>query len=89
MFAAGEKRFGTDESVFNTVLCARSRQHIQAVNDEYFKLTKHTLEQAINNEMSGDIQRGMVAIRKTLLQFNIDILQRLHAMQRMLSELCI
>jgi len=64
LFAAGEKKFGTDESVFNTVLCARSRQHIQAVNDEYFKLTQHTLEQAINNEMSGDLRRGMVAIRK-------------------------
>lgn len=64
LLAAGEKRFGTDESVFNSVLCSRSRSHIRAVNDEYFKLTAHKLEQAIDSEMSGDLRSGMIAIRK-------------------------
>lgn len=74
--AAGEKRFGTDESVFNSVLCSRSRSHIRAVNDEYFKLTTHTLEQAINNEMSGDLRSGMIAIRKSATLIVHDIIIR-------------
>jgi len=64
LYAAGEKKLGTDESVFNKILCARSSEHIQAVVAEYSKISKRSLEQAIDSEMSGDLRDGMKAVRE-------------------------
>ena len=64
LYNAGEKRLGTDESRFNVVLASRSFSHLRLVFDEYQTLTQHTMEQAIESEMSGDLRDGMVAIVK-------------------------
>ena len=43
-------------------MASRSYSHLRAVFDEYKKLTKRDIEQAIVKEMSGDIGAGMLTI---------------------------
>ncbi|KAI0216536.1 Annexin A11 [Lamellibrachia satsuma] len=64
LYDAGEARWGTDESKFNQILCMRSYEHLRVVFDEYHALSKRTIEQAVSNEMSGDIKQGMLSIVK-------------------------
>jgi hypothetical protein len=78
LYEAGEKKLGTDESVFNQILCARSPEHIRAVMEEYQKLSKHTLEKAIESEMSGDLRRGMLAILHAINNKSRYFAERLH-----------
>lgn len=54
--AAGVGQAGTDESVFNGVICQRNYAQLRLICDEYQKLTNHTLVQAIESEFSGDIK---------------------------------
>nr|DBA15411.1 TPA: hypothetical protein GDO54_004625 [Pyxicephalus adspersus] len=62
LYAAGEKRLGTDESKFNAILCTRSRAHLNAVFYEYQRTYNRELEKSICREMSGDLERGMLAV---------------------------
>ena len=64
LYKAGEKRLGTDESKFNAILASRSFPQLRLIFKEYDKITKHSLEDAIKNEMSGNLKEGMVAIVK-------------------------
>jgi len=62
LLRAGELRVGTDESTFNMILCQRNYAQIKLICNEYEKMAGHSLEKAINNEFSGDIMDGLVAI---------------------------
>lgn len=64
LYRAGEKTWGTNESVFQILFSTRSLDHLDLVADQYHKLTKKTLEQAIKNEFSGAMEKGMLAIVK-------------------------
>jgi len=64
LLRAGELRVGTDESTFNAILAQRSYPQLQATMIEYERITGHSLEKAIRNEFSGDIQEGLTAIGK-------------------------
>ncbi|XP_074647038.1 annexin-B12-like [Tubulanus polymorphus] len=64
LYDAGEKKWGTDESKFNSILASQSEQQLKLVFDEYQKLTGRSLEQAIRSEMSGDLLNGMLALAK-------------------------
>lgn len=55
-------QFGTDESVFNMILCSRSYSHLQQVFMEYHRLAGRDFEDAIKSEFSGDIENGLIAI---------------------------
>ncbi|XP_066456447.1 annexin A11 isoform X2 [Eleutherodactylus coqui] len=66
LYAAGENRLGTDESKFNAILCSRSRAHLNAVFYEYQRMCNRDLEKSICREMSGDLERGMLAVVKCL-----------------------
>lgn len=63
LMAAGVLQLGTDESVFNAILCTRSYPHLRRVLTEYQRISGHTLEKAVRGEFSGDIEAGLLAIR--------------------------
>ncbi|XP_053306437.1 annexin A11 [Spea bombifrons] len=78
LYAAGENRLGTDESKFNAILCSRSRTHLHAVFSEYQRICKRDLEKSICREMSGDLERGMLAVVKCLKNTPAFFAERLH-----------
>uniref|UniRef100_T1IXL1 Annexin n=1 Tax=Strigamia maritima TaxID=126957 RepID=T1IXL1_STRMM len=61
---AGENSWGTDESAFNKILVTRNFNHLNAVFNEYEKLTDRTIEESIESETSGDLQMGYLSIVK-------------------------
>lgn len=62
LLRAGELRFGTDESTFNRILVQRNTSQLQQIFAEYEGMTGHGIEKAIENEFSGDIKKGLLAI---------------------------
>ncbi|XP_017878648.1 annexin B9-like isoform X1 [Ceratina calcarata] len=64
LLMAGELRFGTDESMFNAILVQRSIPQLRQIFNEYEGITGHSIETAIDNEFSGDIKKGLLAIVK-------------------------
>lgn len=62
LLRAGELMFGTDESVFNSILCQKNYNQLRLIFQEYETMTGHSFEQAIKNEFSGDVKEGFKAI---------------------------
>lgn len=60
---AGVASWGTDESRFNVVFASRSYCQLELIMEKYQEISDNqTLEEAVKNEMSGDIEDGMLAI---------------------------
>ena len=51
---------------------SRSFSHLRAVFDEYKKIAKHDIEQAIVKEMSGDLGESMLTISRSLVTVMCD-----------------
>ncbi|XP_065199400.1 annexin A4-like [Sycon ciliatum] len=64
LYAAGEGKRGTNEAKFVQVFSTRSSAHLRATFDEYDKMSKKTMEQAIDSETSGDFCSLLTAIAK-------------------------
>ncbi|KAM9312675.1 annexin A4 [Gastrophryne carolinensis] len=64
LYEAGEKKWGTDEVKFLTILCTRNRKHLLKVFEEYKKVSKKELEASIKSEMSGHLEDALLAIVK-------------------------
>ena len=64
LYKAGEDKWGTDESRFNAILISRSYAQLRATFEEYGKISKNDIEQAIKKEMSGDVKEGMLTVGK-------------------------
>ena len=62
IYKAGEKKLGTDESIFNKYFCTLSPHELAAVSREYHKLTGHTILQAIDKEFHGDSKKTLRTI---------------------------
>lgn len=78
LLQAGELRLGTDESVFNAVLCSRSFMQLAAIFQEYQYLTGHDIEDAIKAEFSGDLEKALRAIVKVVRNKPLFFAERLH-----------
>lgn len=66
LYRAGEQRLGTDESCFNAILASQNMYQLRMVFDEYQKVTKHSIEKAIESEFSSDIRDGLLAVVKSI-----------------------
>ncbi|XP_032372370.1 annexin A3a isoform X1 [Etheostoma spectabile] len=64
LYNAGEKTFGTDESKFIEILCQRSISQLRQTLVEYKNISGKTLQQSIESEMSGNLEKLLVAIVK-------------------------
>uniref|UniRef100_A0AAY4A5D7 Annexin n=1 Tax=Denticeps clupeoides TaxID=299321 RepID=A0AAY4A5D7_9TELE len=64
LFAAGEQKFGTDEEQFITILGNRSAAHLQRVFAAYMKLSGFEIEESIQRETSGSLEKILLAVVK-------------------------
>ncbi|XP_067106035.1 annexin A3b [Osmerus mordax] len=64
LYEAGEKKWGTDESKFIDILCHRSVPQLRQTLVEYKSISKKTLQESIESEMSGNLEKILVAIVK-------------------------
>ncbi|XP_067262826.1 annexin A3-like [Chanodichthys erythropterus] len=64
LYNAGEKKMGTDESKFIEILCKRSFPHLRQTILEYKNISGKTLQKSIEKEMSGNLEKLLVAIVK-------------------------
>ncbi|XP_063925937.1 annexin B9 isoform X1 [Zophobas morio] len=78
LISAGEGKWGTEESQFNSVLITRSYQQLRATFAEYERLAGHDIESAIKKEFSGNIQKGLLGIVKCVKSKVGYFAERLH-----------
>uniref|UniRef100_A0A8K9UEV4 Annexin n=1 Tax=Oncorhynchus mykiss TaxID=8022 RepID=A0A8K9UEV4_ONCMY len=64
LFSAGEKKFGTDEEQFITILGNRSAEHLRRVFAAYMKLAGYEMEESIQRETSGGLRDLLLAVVK-------------------------
>ena len=57
LYKAGEGKIGTNEQIFYDILIKSSPNEIIAINNEYSKISKKNLIQAIDGEFSGKIKK--------------------------------
>lgn len=78
LYQAGEKKWGTDEMVFNQILCARSRHHLRHVFDHYKTLAGKELVDSIRSETSGDYQMALLAMALSAYNVSAYFAERLY-----------
>ena len=60
---------GTDEAVFNMVLCSRSYPHLKAMFEKYRSISGKGIVDSISSEMSGTLKEGFLAIGNFIFHF--------------------
>jgi len=66
LYGAGEAKLGTDEDAFVEILSHIGQRQAFLVFEEYKKVSGRTIEQAIKDEISGELLKGLLALVKTL-----------------------
>lgn len=77
LYEAGEKKWGTDESKFIEILCNRSVPQLRQTLVEYKSISKKTLQESIEGEMSGNLEKLLVAIVKCVKSVPVYLAERL------------
>ncbi|KAI4539837.1 hypothetical protein MG293_010232 [Ovis ammon polii] len=62
LYDAGEGRWGTDELAFNELLAKRSHKQLRATFEAYQTLIGKDIEEAIEAETSGDLQKAYLTL---------------------------
>lgn len=78
LYGAGEGTLGTDEEVFNRIFSHASFAQLRLVFEAYKNLTGKTIEQAIQSEMGGSMEEGLLAIVECVQSPAAFLAQRLH-----------
>ncbi|XP_056289000.1 annexin A3b [Pseudoliparis swirei] len=77
LYEAGEKKWGTDEGAFIDVLCHRSIPQLRQTLVEYKNISKKTLQESIESEMSGNLESLLVAVVKCVKNVPAYLAERL------------
>lgn len=75
---AGVARWGTDESTFINILCTESFPQLQLISQDYQSRTGKSLKSAIEEEFSGDVKNGLLAILQCSTDRTGYFVDRLH-----------
>ncbi|XP_054613819.1 annexin A3b [Dunckerocampus dactyliophorus] len=78
LYEAGEKKWGTDEGRFIDVLCHRSVPQLRQTLVEYKNISKKTLQESIESEMSGNLEKLLVAVVKCVKNVPAYLAERLY-----------
>ena len=62
LYGAGEAKLGTDEDAFVEVLSHAGQHQAYLIFEEYKKIAGRTMEQALKDEISGDLLKGLLAM---------------------------
>merc|ERR1712071_658129 len=65
LYQAGETKIGTDEDAFVEILAHAGQRQAFLIFDEYKKISGRTIEQAMQDEMEGELLTGLLALVKT------------------------
>lgn len=65
LYQAGEAKLGTDEDSFVEILAHAGQRQAYLIFEEYKKISGRTIEQAMNDEMDGELLTGLLALVKT------------------------
>jgi len=76
---AGIGQIGTDESVFNRVLCSQSHAQLRHVFHQYKMMTGQSIIKTIKKEFSGNLRDGLLAVAKIVINPASYFAQELHA----------
>lgn len=71
MHISGELKIGTDEEVFNKILTHESFAQLRQVFEEYKKISGRTIEQALQDEISGELLEGLLAIGNSNIMITV------------------
>lgn len=77
LYEAGEKKWGTDEDMFIDILCHRSIPQLRQTLVEYKNISKKTLQESIESEMSGNLEKLLVAVVKCVKNVPVYLAERL------------
>ncbi|XP_028599906.2 annexin A5 [Podarcis muralis] len=66
LFRAGELKWGTDEEKFITILGTRSVTHLRKVFDKYMTISGFQIEETIDRETSGPLEKLLLAVVKSV-----------------------
>ncbi|XP_010750696.2 annexin A3 [Larimichthys crocea] len=77
LYEAGEKKWGTDEGKFIDILCHRSIPQLRQTLVEYKNISKKTLQESIESEMSGELEKLLVAVVKCVKNVPAYLAERL------------
>ena len=67
LYEAGLKKLGTDEEVFTKIFTEKSREEFLCISQLYYKISSHSLLQALEEEFSSDTKNCLIGILYALL----------------------
>ncbi|CAH1275025.1 unnamed protein product [Diabrotica balteata] len=78
LYDAGESSWGTEESVFNSILCLKNKRQLKLIFDEYESMIGHSIEDAIDNEFSGSTKKAYLSLVTAIRDKPVYLATKLH-----------